>query len=224
MCGIFGATEQEQFLTLYDLNQKRGNFATSLCFVNKKGDMHVHRWSGVIDIPQVKKILKQIDDTIILYVGHNQAPTSSKRKYSVETAHPFNVQHYTVAHNGVLTNFKELKEMFDPKWKNPVDSSIIPFICTMHEEEFTDSTNVEAISQTLSKLEGTFGLWIYDSNLNTMFLARCGSTLFVDKLNNAFSSVKFRNSEPLDEGCLYQLTPEGITAVGMFDCDSPFFT
>lgn len=224
MCGIFGATEEEQFLTLYQLNQKRGNFATSLCFINKKGDMHIHRWSGTVEPQHIKKILKQIDDKIIFYAGHNQAPTSSKRKYSVETAHPFNTQHYTIAHNGVLTNFNELKEMFDPKWKNPVDSSIIPFICTMYEEEFPDSTNIEAITHSLGKLDGTFGLWIYDSDLNTMFLARCGSTLFADKLNNSFSSIKFKGSEVLDEGCLYQLTPEGVTAVGMFDCDSPFFT
>jgi len=224
MCGIFGATEQDQFLTLYDLNQKRGNFATSLCFVSKNGDMHIHRWSGAISVAEVKKIINQLHEKIILYAGHTQAPTSVKRKYSPETAHPFNTQHYTIAHNGVLTNFKELKEMFDPKWKNPVDSSIIPFMCTMYEEEFPDCANIEAIVQTLGKLEGTFGLWIYDSDINTMFLARCGSTLFADKINNSFSSVKFKNSEPLDEGCLYQLTPEGITAVSMFDFDSPFFT
>ena len=57
-----------------------------------------------------------------------------------------------------------------------------------------------------------------------MFLARCGSTIFVDKLNNTFSSVKFKGSEALEEGVLYQLTPEGITSIGLFDCDSPFFT
>ena len=224
MCGIFGATKREQFLTLYDLNQKRGNFATSLCFIDRKGDMHVHRWSGVIDIPQIKKILDKIDEKIIFYAGHTQAPTSVKRKYSVDTAHPFNTQHYTIAHNGVLTNFTELKEIFDPKWKNPVDSSIIPFICTMYEEEYPDCSNVDAIVNTLGKLEGTFGLWIYDSNLNTMFLARCGSTIFANKLSNTFSSVKFRGSEALEEGVLYQLTPEGITSISLFDCDSPFFT
>ena len=224
MCGIFGATEREQFLTLYELNQKRGNFATSLCFVNKKGDMHIHRWSGVIDIQQIKKTLNNTEEEIVMLVGHTQAPTSSKRKYSTETAHPFNVQNYTIAHNGVLSNFNDLKEMFDPKWKNPVDSSIIPFMCTMYEEEFPNSESIEAITHTLGKLEGTFGLWIYESSRNTMYLARCGSTLFANKIENSFSSVKFKNSEALDEGCLYQSTPEGITAVGMFDCDSPFFT
>jgi len=223
MCGIFGATEQEQFLTLYELNQKRGNFATSICFLSRSGDLHIHRWNSVIETAHIKKILKDSGDSL-LYVGHTQAPTSSKRKYAPETAHPFNTQNYTIAHNGVLTNFKELKEMFDPKWKNPVDSSIIPFICTMYEEEFPDCQNVEAITNSLSKLEGTFGLWIYDSAQNTMFLARCGSTLFADKISNTFSSAKFKGSESLEEGCLYQLTPEGITAVGMFDCDSPFFT
>lgn len=224
MCGIFGATEKEQFLTLYDLNRKRGTFATALCFVTVKGDLHIHRWSGTVDLPSVKKVISDADEKILLFLGHTQAPTSSSRKYSRDTAHPFHTQHYTVAHNGVLSNFQELKQIYDPKWKNPVDSSIIPFICTMYEEEFTNCTNVDAIVETLGKLEGTFGLWIYDSSNNTLFLARCGSTLFANKLDNSFSSVKYKGSEPLEEGHLFQITPEGITAVGLFDCDSPFFT
>ena len=82
----------------------------------------------------------------------------------------------------------------------------------------------DCISRALGLLEGTFGLWIYDSNFNTTYIARCGSTVFVNLLYNEFSSVKFPNSEALPEGVLYQLTPEGITAVARFDFNSPFFT
>jgi hypothetical protein len=30
--------------------------------------------------------------------------------------------------------------------------------------------------------------------------------------------------ESLEDGTIYQLTHEGITGVGNFDCESPFFT
>jgi len=225
MCGIFGATDKERFYTLYKLNKKRGTFATSLCLVNQKGDLIIHRWNGSVDIKIVDEAFKKDDTKIVMYLGHTQAPTSTKRKYSPETAHPFNYKNFTVAHNGVLTNFKEIKEQFDPKWSNPVDTSIIPAMISESYQAGEGALTVsDIISRAIGLLEGTFGLWIYDSDNNGTYIARCGSTVFVNYLYNEFSSVKFAESEPLPEGVLFQLTPEGITAVSQFDFDSPFFT
>jgi len=224
MCGIFGATERERFLTLYNLNRERGTFATTLCFVTQKGDMIVHRWSGPVDAKTIDKKFDEEGEKVLFYVGHTQAPTSAKRKYSKDTSHPFTSGNFTVAHNGVLTNFTDLISNYKPTWSNPVDSSIIPYMFALHEEERNTENNIAAITTSLGQLEGTFGLWIYDSNRRTMFLARCGSTLFANVLTNEFSSIKFKNSEPLEEGHLYQLTPEGVTSVALFDFNSPFFT
>jgi len=225
MCGIFGATEKDRFLTLYKLNKKRGTFATSLCLVTDKGDLIIHRWSGSVDVKLVETAFQRDKAKIVLYLGHTQAPTSSKRKYDVKTAHPFNYENFTVAHNGVLTNFKEIKEQFDPKWSNPVDTSIIPVMLSESYKAGEGSlTPVDTTSRVLGLLEGTFGVWIYDSNYNNTYIARCGSTVFVNYLYNEFSSVKFSQCELLPEGVLFQLTPEGITAVSQFDFDSPFFT
>ncbi|NBO99108.1 MAG: hypothetical protein EBU90_03140 [Proteobacteria bacterium] len=234
MCGIFGARELERYLELYDLNRKRGTFATSLCVLTTQGDLVVHRWSGSITKKEAEKELvnslkileqkTQVPCEAKFYLGHTQAPTSAKRKYSRDTAHPFSFSEWVVAHNGVLTNFKDIKENFDPKWPNPVDSSIIPFMVAAmldtlgHKYDHTD-----ILCQTLGLLQGTFGLWLFNANNRNIYLARCGSTVFINALQNEFSSVEFKDSEPLPEGHLFQITPEGITAIGMFDCDSPFF-
>ena len=87
-----------------------------------------------------------------------------------------------------------------------------------HKYDHTD-----ILCQTLGLLQGTFGLWLFNANNRNIYLARCGSTVFINALQNEFSSVEFKDSEPLPEGHLFQITPEGITATGMFDCDSPFF-
>lgn len=225
MCGIFGATDKERFLTLYKLNKKRGTFATSLCLVTQSGDLIIHRWNGSIEIKDVEKAFAKDNAPISMYLGHTQAPTSSKRKYSLTTAHPFNYKNFTIAHNGVLTNFNEIKEQFDPNWDNPVDSSIIPAMIYESYKAGDDRiSTVDTVSRAIGLLEGTFGLWIYDSDNNNTYIARCGSTVFANHLYNEFSSVKFNDSEPLLEGVLFQLTPEGITAVSKFDFDSPFFT
>jgi predicted glutamine amidotransferase len=82
-----------------------------------------------VDLPAVKKVINELDDEVIFYLGHTQAPTSSSRKYSKETAHPFNTQHYTIAHNGVLSNFKELKEMvFKPEFEKEIQNYKFTFI------------------------------------------------------------------------------------------------
>ena len=79
------------------------------------------------------------------------------------------------------------------------------------------------IGKTLSLLEGTFGVWIYNQKNAHIYIARSGSTVYADFLNNEFSSLKEQNFVPLEEGLLYFLTPEGITSVGKFKTNSPFF-
>ena len=230
MCGIFGATELDRFITLYELNKQRGTFSTSMGITTDGGDMIVHRWKGSVtslqaaaELDNSLKIAKRVPR---YFVGHTQAPTSSKRKYTTETSHPFHTGSWVIAHNGVLTNFNEIKEEFDPAWENPVDSSIIPTVLKESQKNLEGSSNLqpEVIAKALALLEGTFGLWIYESAERHLYLARCGSTLFADALNNEFSSIKFKNSEQLDEGILYVLTQEGITPVASFDFNSPFFT
>jgi len=73
-------------------------------------------------------------------------------------------------------------------------------------------------------LKGTFGLWIFDQKGTNIYLARSGSTLFADFITNDFSSLEEDNFVELEEGTLYLLTKEGLTAVGEFKPNSPFFT
>jgi glucosamine 6-phosphate synthetase-like amidotransferase/phosphosugar isomerase protein len=224
MCGIFGSTDKERFLTLYELNKQRGTFATSVSLVLENGDLPVIKWEGSPTVKAVLNQIKSIEKTkkISSYLGHTQAPTSAKRKYDRVTSHPFNEDGWTVAHNGVLSNFDDLKENLATKWENPVDSSIIPHTINVFSKD--GNPGLVAVTRSLSLLEGTFGLWLYHSDDSCTYIARCGSILFANLLNNDFSSIKFKGSETLEEGIVYQVTREGLTTVGQFDFDSPFFT
>jgi glucosamine 6-phosphate synthetase-like amidotransferase/phosphosugar isomerase protein len=217
MCGIYGATNKEKFITLQKLNSSRGDFAQSFLLKNSKG-FEIHKVPkksiATYKLPPRKKF--------DIFLGHTQAPTSNKRSFDPNTSHPFMVENWVVSHNGVLTNFKELVNEFQRPYINNVDSSIIPYILYSLNEYY--DTEVEVIKTTLELLKGTFGLWIYNIETNNIFLAKCGVTLFADIYKNEFSSVKYKFYEPLEEGVIYQLTHEGITSVDVFDCDSPFFT
>jgi glucosamine 6-phosphate synthetase-like amidotransferase/phosphosugar isomerase protein len=216
MCGIYGALNRKDFLKLRDANKKRGDFCNSTLMINDlQFEIHKVPFSAkAYSFPRKTKY--------DLYLGHTQAPTSSKRVFTPVTSHPFAYENWFIAHNGVLTNFKQLREEFCPEWENPVDSSIIPFLLHVTQQHIKDP--VKTIASTLELLEGNFGLWLWNAETKITYLAKCGVTLFGYMLENRFSTVEYAGMEPMDDGIIYQLTPEGITQVGSFDCQSPFFT
>lgn len=83
---------------------------------------------------------------------------------------------------------------------------------------------VAGLCKALSLLKGTFGVWAYNQKTANVFVARSGSTVFANFLTNDFSSLKEENFTALDEGVLYLLTKEGLTSVGTFKTNSPFFS
>lgn len=218
MCGIYGSNDKEKFYTLQKLNRSRGDFSQGCMYIKPDKGFEVHKIPKKIAAEYTPPKRKKFD----YYLGHSQAPTSGKRVFDPNTTHPFIVENWIVAHNGVLTNFKDLVNGFERPFENPVDSSIIPYIFYKIQDSF--DSEIEVITTGLEYLKGTFGLWIHNAETGNTFLAKCGVTLFADVYDNTFSSVSYKFLESLDEGVLYQLTKEGITQVGAFDCDSPFFT
>ena len=100
-----------------------------------------------------------------------------------------------LAHNGVLSNFDQLKTKYNkylPEGTvNEVDSSIIlPMIDKL------------GIKDALQELEGTFGCWLYDSNTSELFVFRSGSTIYTDDKN--ISSKPIKNWQLLEEGVIYR--------------------
>jgi glucosamine 6-phosphate synthetase-like amidotransferase/phosphosugar isomerase protein len=227
MCGIFGSKDYKTYIKLYTKNRARGAFSYGSIMID--ADMHACiKSAGVFKLTDklyltMKGNKKKSFNSFKNYIGHSQAPTSSERKYTHNTTHPFDTGKWYVAHNGVLSNEKELRALLK-KYKNinSVDSSLIPALidyCCKNEKD-----EVRAICKALSMLKGNFGLWILNSKGHKVYLARSGSTLFADYLSNNFSSTKFEDYKPLQEGILYLQTPEGLTSVGSFESNSPFYT
>lgn len=228
MCGIFGAKDFKTYTKLYNRNKKRGTFAFGGIFLTKSifatlrspGKINLSK-NLVIKYANIKKKIYDFD----YFLGHTQAPTSSIRKYNHKTSHPFTVEDWIVAHNGVLTNHLELKKTLkNKKLFNDVDSSVIPALLYSQRKRFPKKDEAALVSAVLNTLQGNFGLWIYNSKSQNIYIARSGATLYADFLNNSFSSLSDKGLKSIEEGTLYLLTPEGITGVGEFKPNSPFYT
>ena len=210
MCAIFGTSDRQQFITLYELNKDRGGYASTFC--------------GIIDgkLRVFKNKLFDLDNVYLedwdYYLGHHQAPTGKVRQYSENTSHPFNYGRWHVAHNGVLTNYREITEASDTK---DIDTSYIP--AYMQELDlsplcFDDKGLLE---ETFTAFKGTHTCWVWDDRNSIVYLTKNGSTLFSN--GTTFSSVQYDGGKPLLDGYVYMMHEgSGFLEYVKFEDSNPF--
>ena len=157
------------------------------------------------------------------YMGHTQSPTGSVREYHPSTTHPFESRQWLIAHNGVINNWKELAEKYLPTHKCAVDTSIIPsllemYIAARHTVEEID----KVVEKVLNMISGTYGVFIYNKTHDVLYVARCGSTMFYNDKNMAFSSTQTSDLKTLPEHTLYRVANDKFTKVGDLKNNSSF--
>jgi len=227
MCAIYGSKDRNLFDILHDVTIDRGSFASSFAFLEyKKRNLFITRLKGhpkKMESMNPEEIFNTCKNkNITHYLGHNQAPTSSQREHDIATSHPFVAHNWVVAHNGVLTNYKDINKKYCAWNKNPVDSSNIPHLLHALETKSPEKSEEEIICDGLSLLEGTFALWVFNEKTGNIFLARQGSTLFANEKGD-FCSIQSKNWLELEEGVLYKVTRK-LELVGNFKNTTPFFT
>jgi glucosamine 6-phosphate synthetase-like amidotransferase/phosphosugar isomerase protein len=227
MCSLFGSSDVSMYEILFEVNKVRGAFASSICTLIKDDydqvcDHWVGKFQNVVDISKIEFIVNQQ----AYIMGHFQAPTSAKRKWDYDTSHPFETMDWLIAHNGVLTNFDYLNMTYTPWNVNPVDSSVI---VSMLQQEYEDGKKIsikkehELLEKVLDRIEGTFALYIVNTNNWNTYICRQGSTLFYD-VNGNFSSIAGRSMVEVPEGKIYQLVNnyKSFKQIGEFQSKSPF--
>ncbi len=221
MCGIFISNDLSTFEVLEQANKERGNFSTGILFTNGKRH-NILRIEGGANWNETKLP----SEKGWLYLGHNLAPTETGRRWYAKTSHPFEYGNWVVAHNGVLTNYRELRDKFLPDHDCDVDSSIIPALLDENDNLLGPSNSqndeIANIVQTLELLKGTFALWIMNKETKNLYIARQGSTLFYKGSN--ISSIKGKGYRQVKEGILYNLSFNGLSKKDEFQTQSPFLT
>ena len=218
MCAIVGANNSSKFEVLYQANLPRGNFASGLIGLNSGGDQMVLKKKGTINFDQV-----QLDDINNYFIGHVQAPTSAKRTWSYDTSHPFESLSWSVVHNGVLTNYKQIRAKHIDWDVNPVDTAIIPNLLQHFTEECRGECPAhETIKRVLNMLEGTFALCMVDTDCNDVYIARQGSVLHYND-HGDFSTLGGEGFKAVPEGTILMLKDfKTWEVVNHFETKSPF--
>jgi glucosamine--fructose-6-phosphate aminotransferase (isomerizing) len=163
MCGIVGYLGKKDvdsvILVGLEKLEYRGYDSAGIAAIHN-GKLMIRKRAG-----RLKVLYSLMNGQVIngnLGIGHTRWATHGK--VSDENAHPHSDCEETiaVAHNGIIENFKELREELEKKghkFKSETDSEVIPHLI----EEYYDGSLVDAVRKAVSRLKGSFALAIISS-------------------------------------------------------------
>ncbi len=151
-------------------------------------------------------------------IGHTRWATHGAA--TVDNAHPHISGRVAVVHNGIIENFRELRELLESEGRSFSTETDTETIAHLVDRELEKGLSpVEAVSKSLKALRGAFGLAImFEGEENLMIGARRGSPLVVGVGENemflgsdAMAVSPFTNRVIyLDEGDWCVLNRDGV--------------
>ncbi|MDE6111601.1 MAG: glutamine--fructose-6-phosphate transaminase (isomerizing) [Eubacterium sp.] len=178
MCGIIGYIGKSEatgilIQGLKDL-EYRGYDSGGIAVLDKN-KLSVTKAKG--EIKNLEKKLSGYDVRGCLGIGHTRWATHGKANEI--NAHPHCSKHFAVVHNGIIENYKEIKEsltMSGITFESETDTEVIPKLLELNY----NGDVLEAIKKTVKLLEGSYALGIIcTDNENEFYCTKKGSPLII---------------------------------------------
>jgi glutamine---fructose-6-phosphate transaminase (isomerizing) len=180
MCGIVGILGREpvagQLVDALKRLEYRGYDSAGVATV-ENGHLERRRAEG--KLKNLETRLGQEPLTGMAGIGHTRWATHGKP--TENNAHPHATDRLAVVHNGIIENFRELREELEKqgaKFGSETDTEVVAHLVT--EEMKKGCSPVEAVKATLPRLRGAFALaFVFAGEDDLMIGARKGSPLAV---------------------------------------------
>ena len=178
MCGIVGVLTDHEAAPILVEALKRLEYRG----YDSAGIATVH--NGMLDRRRAVGKLHNLADLLVYEplpgkagIGHTRWATHGGP--TVRNAHPHRAGRVVVVHNGIIENYRALKEaLADREFESDTDTETIAHLC----ETFLDRgmSPREAAAETLKHLEGAFALaFLFDGEEDLIVAARKGSPLAI---------------------------------------------
>ena len=197
MCGITlyisknnNNAVHEVLSSLYEL-QNRGYDSFGIAYYNEELEQYqTHKKAIDSSEEDTYKVFKNETHqfTSSICMGHSRWATHGK--VNTINAHPHisNQKIFYLIHNGIIENYKELKEFLNKKgysFYSETDSEIIVNLIEYFYLYETEKKSKEAIYKAIELLQGTYGLVILNKEeLNIAYLIKKGSPLIISETND----------------------------------------
>ena len=171
---------------------------------------------------KMKKKMKKLEVTTA--IGHTRWATHGAK--TIANAHP----HYSknqkliLVHNGIIENYKELKDFLIDKaytFYSETDSEVIANLIEYFYERNADTGETQALNLAIKMLKGTWGLGIMFRDTGAIYLSRNGSPLLFAYNEDLFICTSeiagfnnlVSNYTKLESNCLYKIENTGLVQI-----------
>lgn len=180
MCGIVGyiGNKNAQNFLISGLKrlEYRGYDSAGIVTISEDGDPTLLREKG--NISNLEPKLAQNKTTDHIGIGHTRWATHGEP--SEKNAHPHQAGNLFLVHNGIIENYKELKnELKEHDFKSDTDTEVlVALINSFYHDGKYPLQN--AVVQALKLVKGTYGIAVVSTkNPQEIIVARSGSPLII---------------------------------------------
>lgn len=179
MCGIVGyvgnKTAQNVLLSGLKRLEYRGYDSAGIATLDDENAPHIARSVGKIS--ELEQVLSAKPHEGHLGIGHTRWATHGG--VTVTNAHPHHVGNIYLVHNGIIENYKELKEKLSSyTFASDTDTEVLAALIDSNYKEGT--TLKDAVAKSLKEVRGTYGIAVFSpEEPDTIVVARLGSPLII---------------------------------------------
>lgn len=181
MCGIIGilATRNVTPLLIDGLSrlEYRGYDSAGICTLMDDGKLVSRRALGKLQA--LRDLIEDDPISGIIGIGHTRWATHGAP--STTNAHPHATDKVAVVHNGIIENYKKLRQKLEQEgaiFVTETDTEVIPHLITSFLNK--GLSPVESVKSTLKELDGAFALAILFAGYDNLLIgARKGSPLAI---------------------------------------------
>lgn len=185
MCGIVGyvGDKNAQNFLVSGLKrlEYRGYDSSGIATVSGNGEPTLIRAKGKIVNLEEKLAENKRDD----YIGIGHTRWATHGEPSETNAHPHQAGSIYLVHNGIIENYKELRQTLKKhEFKSETDSEVL---AALIESFYDDGKHplANAVVQALKLVQGTYGIAVVSTlNPEELVVARSGSPLVIGVGNN----------------------------------------
>ena len=182
MCGIIGYNGSKNSIPILIQGLKkleyRGYDSSGIAYF-LDGKVKIYKENGRIE--ELEKIL--VPDNSTIGIGHTRWATHGKP--SQTNAHPHKVGNVTLAHNGIIENYQELKEKLLKKgytFKTETDTEVATAL--IDDLIKNKESIIDGLSKLRSLIKGSYAFAIlFDFDPDNIYALRCESPLIVAESN-----------------------------------------
>lgn len=223
MCGIVGyignGSAQEVLLNGLERLEYRGYDSAGVYVVDGNGrNGHLFREEG-----RIAKLQGEVDMSLDAHTGIGHTRWATHGEPSVRNAHPHqsSTGRFTLVHNGVIENYREMKEDFlsDVTFHSDTDTEVA--VNLIEHFALTEGLDAEtAFLKALNVIEGSYAFALIDSEQpGVVFAAKNKSPLLIGKgtdfntiVSDAMASIDLTDQYiEIHDGEMVILTEEDVT-------------